>query len=45
MFTHTQRSPVLRKKDLFEDLIKSHKQKSKSTLLGRNTGELGEKRK
>ncbi|XP_042730656.1 protein FAM237A [Tympanuchus pallidicinctus] len=45
MFTHTQRSPVLRKKDLFEDLIKSHKQKSKSTLLGRITGELGEKRK
>ncbi|XP_021256446.1 uncharacterized protein FAM237A [Numida meleagris] len=45
MFTHIQRSPVLRKKDLFEDLIKNHVHKSRSTLLGRITGELGKKRK
>nr|BAO65664.1 neurosecretory protein GL [Gallus gallus] len=45
MFTHIQRSPVLTKKDFFEDLIKNHKHKSRSTLLGRITGELGKKRK
>ncbi|XP_003207531.1 protein FAM237A isoform X2 [Meleagris gallopavo] len=38
MFAYIQRSPVLRKKDLFEDLIKNHKHKSKSTLLGRIIG-------
>ncbi|XP_015490450.1 protein FAM237A [Parus major] len=44
-FSHIQRSPVLKKKDLFEDLISIHIHKSRSILLGRTTGELGKKRK
>ncbi|NXK52807.1 F237A protein, partial [Chauna torquata] len=45
MFSHIQRSPVLKKKDLFEDLINIHMRKSRSTLLGIIIGELGKKRK
>ncbi|XP_047903173.1 protein FAM237A [Anser cygnoides] len=44
-FSHIQRSPVLKKKDMFEDLINIHVHKSRSTLLGRIIGELGKKRK
>ncbi|NXG43059.1 F237A protein, partial [Psilopogon haemacephalus] len=43
MFLHIQRSPVLKKKDSFEDLsIRMHK--NRSALLGRIIGELGKKR-
>ncbi|XP_030807847.1 protein FAM237A [Camarhynchus parvulus] len=45
MFSHIQRSPVLKKKDSFEDLISIHIHKSRSILLGRVIGELGKKRK
>ncbi|NXK18391.1 F237A protein, partial [Arenaria interpres] len=45
IFSHIQRSPVLKKKDLFEDLISIHMHKSRSTLLGRIIEELGKKRK
>ncbi|XP_033921146.1 protein FAM237A [Melopsittacus undulatus] len=45
IFPHIQRSPVLKKKDLFEDYISIHMHKSIPTLLGRITGELGKKRK
>lgn len=45
IFSHIQRSSVLKKKDSFEDLISIHMHKSKSTLLGRLIGELGKKRK
>ncbi|NXO10716.1 F237A protein, partial [Oriolus oriolus] len=44
-FSHIQRSPVLKKKDSFEDLISIHIHKSRSILLGRIIGELGKKRK
>ncbi|XP_031970405.1 protein FAM237A [Corvus moneduloides] len=44
-FSHIQRSPVLKKKDSFEDLITIHIHKSRSILLGRIIGELGKKRK
>ncbi|NXQ28560.1 F237A protein, partial [Alaudala cheleensis] len=44
-FSHIQRSPVLKKKDSFEDLINIHIYKSRSVLLGRIIGELGKKRK
>ncbi|KFP34114.1 hypothetical protein N325_00504, partial [Colius striatus] len=42
-FSHIQRSSVLKKKDMFEDLISIHMHKSRSALL-RIIGELGEKR-
>ncbi|NXX78207.1 F237A protein, partial [Urocolius indicus] len=42
-FSHIQRSSILKQKDSFEDLISMHK--SKSTLLERVIGELGEKKK
>ncbi|XP_057884349.1 protein FAM237A [Melospiza melodia melodia] len=45
MFSHIQRSPVLKKKDSFEDLISIHIHKSRSILLGRVIGKLGKKRK
>ena len=45
IFSHVQRSPVLKKKDSFEDLTNIHMDKSRSTLLGRITGELGKKKK
>ncbi|NWW47478.1 F237A protein, partial [Pedionomus torquatus] len=45
IFSHIQRSPVLKMKDLFEDLISIHMHKSRSTLLGRIIRELGKKRK
>ncbi|XP_039925503.1 protein FAM237A [Hirundo rustica] len=44
-FSHIQRSPVLKKKDSFEDLISIHIHKSRSILLGRIIGVLGKKRK
>ncbi|NWH30610.1 F237A protein, partial [Chloropsis hardwickii] len=44
-FSHIQRSPVLKKKNSFEDLINIHIRKSRSILLGRIIGELGKKRK
>ncbi|KGL72226.1 hypothetical protein N309_00476 [Tinamus guttatus] len=44
-FSHIQRMAILKKKDVFEDLISIHVQKSRSTLLGRVTGDLGKKRK
>ncbi|NXL85589.1 F237A protein, partial [Alectura lathami] len=44
-FSHIQRSAVLKKKDLSEDLIDIHRPKSISTFLGRIIGELGKKRK
>ncbi|NXS09897.1 F237A protein, partial [Neodrepanis coruscans] len=44
-FTHTQRLPVRKKEDSFEDLISIHMHNSRSTLLGRIIGELGKKRK
>jgi len=45
IFSHIQRLRVLKKKDSFEDLISIHMHKSRSTLLGKIIGELGEKRK
>ncbi|XP_010147117.1 PREDICTED: uncharacterized protein LOC104507505 [Eurypyga helias] len=45
IFSHIQRSPVLKKKDLFEDLISIHVRHSRSTLLRRIIGELGKKKK
>lgn len=45
VFSHIQRSPVLKKKDSFEDLTSIHMHKSRSTLLGRIIGELGKKKK
>ncbi|NXK92133.1 F237A protein, partial [Formicarius rufipectus] len=45
IFSHIQRSSVLKKKDSFEDLISIHMHKSRSVLLGRIIGELGKKRK
>ncbi|KFW61802.1 hypothetical protein AS28_03271 [Pygoscelis adeliae] len=45
VFSHTQRSPVLKKKDSFEDLTSIHMHKNRSTLLGRIIGELGKKKK
>ncbi|NWR92635.1 F237A protein, partial [Furnarius figulus] len=45
IFSHIQRSSVLKKKDLFEDLIRIHIYKNRSMLLGRIIGELGKKRK
>ncbi|XP_071418897.1 protein FAM237A [Pithys albifrons albifrons] len=45
MFSHIQRSSVLKKKDSFEDLISIHAHKSRSVLLGRIIGEPGEKGK
>ncbi|KFZ57906.1 hypothetical protein N321_01976 [Antrostomus carolinensis] len=45
IFSHIQRLPVLKKKDSFEDLTTTHVHKSRSTLLGRITGDLGKKRK
>uniref|UniRef100_A0A8C4XJR6 Family with sequence similarity 237 member A n=1 Tax=Falco tinnunculus TaxID=100819 RepID=A0A8C4XJR6_FALTI len=44
IFSHVQRSPVLKKKNSFEDLISIHMHKSRSTLLGRIIGKLGKKR-
>ncbi|KFQ32221.1 hypothetical protein N331_00730, partial [Merops nubicus] len=43
VFSHFQRSTVLKKRDLFEDLS-IHVHKSRSTLLGRIIRELGKKR-
>ncbi|NXP20597.1 F237A protein, partial [Scytalopus superciliaris] len=45
IFSHIQRSSVLKKKDSFEDLISIHVYKSRSMLLGRIIEELGKKRK
>ncbi|NXB84222.1 F237A protein, partial [Vidua chalybeata] len=44
-FSHIQRSPVLKNKESFEDLISIHIHKNRSILLGRIIGELGKKRK
>ncbi|NXK02836.1 F237A protein, partial [Herpetotheres cachinnans] len=44
-FSHVQRSPALKSKNSFEDLISIHMHKSRSTLLGRIIGEIGKKRK
>ncbi|XP_074948603.1 protein FAM237A [Phalacrocorax aristotelis] len=44
-FSHSQKSPVLKKKDLFEDLSSIHMHKSRPTLLRRIIGELGKKRR
>ncbi|NXE06837.1 F237A protein, partial [Lophotis ruficrista] len=45
IFSHIQRSPVLKKTDSFEGLISIYMHKSRSALLGRIIGELGKKRK
>ncbi|NWR64863.1 F237A protein, partial [Bucorvus abyssinicus] len=45
IFSHIQKSPVLKKKDSFEDLISIHMHQSRTTLLGRMVRALGKKRK
>ncbi|NWQ71892.1 F237A protein, partial [Neopipo cinnamomea] len=45
IFSHIQRSPVLKKRDSFEDLISIHMHKTRPTSLRRIIGELGKKRK
>ncbi|XP_050195858.1 protein FAM237A [Myiozetetes cayanensis] len=45
IFSRIQRSPVLKKRDSFEDLISIHMRKIRPTSLQRITGELGKKRK
>ncbi|NXN93050.1 F237A protein, partial [Rhinopomastus cyanomelas] len=45
IFSHIQRSPVLKKKGFFEDLISTHMYKSTPILLGRFIGDLGKNRK
>ncbi|KAM6070929.1 hypothetical protein N324_11137 [Chlamydotis macqueenii] len=45
IFSHIQRSPVLKKTDSFEGLTSIYMHKSRSALLRRIIGELGKKRK